>query len=47
MTNLSEVYMLILEQARTGRIKRRKDMQTMTSAYANKMHKSYNNKGDD
>lgn len=32
--------MLISEQEKSGKVERRKDMQTMTSAYANKMLKS-------
>lgn len=40
MTNLAEGFMLILEQEKSGKVERRKDMQTMTSAYANKMLKS-------
>ena len=40
MTNLAEGFMLISEQAKSGKVERRKDMQTMTSAYANKMLKS-------
>ena len=40
MTNLAVGFMLISEQARTGKAERRKDMQTMTSAYASKMLKS-------
>ena len=40
MTNLAEGYMLISEQEKSGKVERRKDMQTMTSAYANKMLKS-------
>ena len=40
MTNLAEGFMLISEQEKSGKIERRKDMQTMTSAYANKMLKS-------
>ena len=40
MTNLAEGFMLISEQEKSGKVERRKDMQTMTSAYANKMLKS-------
>ena len=40
MTNLAVGFMLISEQARTGKAERRNDMQTMTSAYASKMLKS-------
>lgn len=40
MTNLAEGFMLISEQDKSGKVERRKDMQTMTSAYANKMLKS-------
>lgn len=40
MTNLEEGFMLISEQEKSGKVERRKDMQTMTSAYANKMLKS-------
>lgn len=40
MTNLTEGFMLISEQEKSGKVERRKDMQTMTSAYANKMLKS-------
>ena len=39
-TNLAEGFMLISEQEKSGKVERRKDMQTMTSAYANKMLKS-------
>ena len=39
MTNLAEGFMLISEQEKSGKVERRKDMQTMTSAYANKMLK--------
>lgn len=34
MTNLAEGFMLISEQEKSGKVERRKDMQTMTSAYA-------------
>lgn len=37
MTNLAEGFMLISEQEKSGKVERRKDMRTMTSAYANKM----------
>ena len=40
MTNLTEGFMLISEQEKSGKVERRKNMQTMTSAYANKMLKS-------
>ena len=40
MVHLAEGFMLISEQKRTGKAERRKDMQAMTSAYANKMLKS-------
>ena len=40
MTNLAEGFMLISEQEKSGKVERRKDTQTMTSAYANKMLKS-------
>ena len=40
MTNLAEGFMLISEQEKSGKVERRKDMQTTTSAYANKMLKS-------
>ena len=40
MTNLAEGFMLISEQEKSGKVERGKDMQTMTSAYANKMLKS-------
>ena len=40
MTNLAEGFMLISEQEKSGKVERRKDMRTMTSAYANKMLKS-------
>ena len=39
-SNLAEGFMLISEQEKSGKVERRKDMQTMTSAYANKMLKS-------
>ena len=40
LPNLAEGFMLISEQEKSGKVERRKDMQTMTSAYANKMLKS-------
>ena len=40
MTNLAKDLMLISEQKKIGKAERRNDMQTMTSAYANKMLKS-------